>query len=93
MPENFSRPQMEEILRSVDLGGRAEDFLDWLNEFEESFRGKAWSKMCKNLSSAELYSLNSVAVTIGLLKDYITEVVNNGKIADMEVGELGKNDN
>lgn len=77
----------------MDLGSRAEDFLDWLNEFEESFRGKAWSKMCKNLTSAELYSLNSVAVTIGLFKDYLTEVVNNGKIADMEVENLGRDDN
>lgn len=70
-------------------GDRAAEFLEWFNEFEGSLRESACNKMSKNLTSSELFSLNSILVTCALFRDYMNKVVNNGKIADMEVRTNG----
>ena len=43
----------------------------------------------KKAEAAQLHDLNSLAVTIGALKGFLQGKIDDGKVAEMEVGEDG----
>ena len=67
-------------------GERAKEFLGWFDEFEVSVRNSVWGGMKKHkLGSSELYNLNSVAVVLGMFRDFLVKTENNGAAVKGEI--------
>ena len=69
-------------------GERAQEFLKWLSQLEEELKDTTWEMLsARKLEASDLHDVNSVAVTLRSLKDYLKSRADDGMIAGMEEKE------
>lgn len=66
-------------------GARAQEFLEWLSQLEAELRETTWEMLSgRKLEASDLHDVNSVAVTLRSLKDFLKSRADDGMIAGME---------
>lgn len=72
----------------VLTGQRASEFLEWLLQMEEELRGSTWEMLsARKMEASDLHDINSVAVTLRSLKDFLKSKADDGRVARMEEEE------